>query len=133
MRHVAKAVQARRSMNWRWQRRFARQGPEDLLRNKTRKPSNPLIQAEAAERVVALTCMGFAGRSPRRPVYRCVLHSATVTHVGFGHTGCEPSSARAIRSSPRIWPISSGSARAAYVVADVTKLDLPVDPVGSEH
>ena len=40
---------------WRWQERFAEEGCEGLLRDKTRPPRIPRLGAEVAERVVALT------------------------------------------------------------------------------
>jgi hypothetical protein len=43
-------------MVWRWQRRFAEEGADGLLRDKTRKPGKPPIAAETVARVVALTC-----------------------------------------------------------------------------
>src|SRR5947209_1000892 len=43
-------------MVWRWQRRFAEEGVDGLVRDKTRKPGKPPIAAETVARVVALTC-----------------------------------------------------------------------------
>ncbi len=40
---------------WRWQERFAEEGFEGLLRDKTRPPRIPPLGPEVAERVVALT------------------------------------------------------------------------------
>ncbi len=40
---------------WRWQERFAEEGCEGLLRDKTRPSRIPPLGAEVAERVVALT------------------------------------------------------------------------------
>jgi transposase len=40
---------------WRWQERFMREGVEGLLRDKTRPSRVPRLEAEATERVVALT------------------------------------------------------------------------------
>lgn len=45
-----------RPMFWRWQQRFAEEGTDGLLRDKTRKPGKPPISAETMARVVALTC-----------------------------------------------------------------------------
>jgi transposase len=44
-------------MVWRWQRRFAEDGMDGLLRDKTRKPGKAPIPAETVARVVAMTCM----------------------------------------------------------------------------
>ncbi len=40
---------------WRWQERFAAQGVDGLLRDKTRRSRMPLLGLAVAERVVALT------------------------------------------------------------------------------
>ena len=40
---------------WRWQERFAQEGYDGLLRDKTRPPHIPPLGPEVAERVVALT------------------------------------------------------------------------------
>jgi transposase len=44
-----------KSCVWRWQERFAEEGFEALLRDKTRPPRIPPLSPETAERVVALT------------------------------------------------------------------------------
>ena len=56
VRHVADLVGVSRPMVWRWQRRFAEEGVDGLLRDKTRKPGKPPIAAETVARVVAMTC-----------------------------------------------------------------------------
>jgi transposase len=53
---VAARLGVSRPMVWRWQRRFAEEGADGLLRDKTRKPGKPPIAAETVARVVALTC-----------------------------------------------------------------------------
>ncbi len=53
---VATRLGVSRPMVWRWQRRFAEEGADGLLRDKTRKPGKPPILAETVARVVALTC-----------------------------------------------------------------------------
>ena len=53
---VATGLGVSRPMVWRWQRRFAEEGADGLLRDKTRKPGKPPILAETVARVVALTC-----------------------------------------------------------------------------
>src|SRR5271163_4755356 len=53
---VAEAVGISRPAVWRWQARYAEQGVEGLLRDKTRPPGKrPLSTAKVAE-VLALTC-----------------------------------------------------------------------------
>ena len=69
---VATRLGVSRPMVWRWQQRFAEEGADGLLRDKTRKPGKPPILAETVARVVALTCTtrrmrprtGPAGRWP---------------------------------------------------------------------
>jgi transposase len=56
VQQVATEVDVSRPMVWRWQQRFAEDGPEGLLRDKTRRPGKPPIAAETVARVVALTC-----------------------------------------------------------------------------
>jgi len=53
---VASRLGVSRPMVWRWQQRFAEEGADGLLRDKTRKPGKPPILAETVARVVALTC-----------------------------------------------------------------------------
>jgi hypothetical protein len=56
VQQVATEVEVSRPMVWRWQQRFAEEGPDGLLRDKTRKPGKPPIPAGTVARVVALTC-----------------------------------------------------------------------------
>src|SRR5690349_14648609 len=56
VQQVATEVDVSRPMVWRWQQRFAEEGPDGLLRDKTRKPGKAPIPAKTVERVVALTC-----------------------------------------------------------------------------
>lgn len=56
VQRTATQVGISRPMVWRWQQRFAEQGVDGLLRDKTRKPGKPPIAAETVARVVALTC-----------------------------------------------------------------------------
>ncbi len=56
VQQVAALVGVSRPMVWRWQQRFAEEGVDGLLRDKTRKPGKPPIAAETVARVVALTC-----------------------------------------------------------------------------
>jgi transposase len=53
---VARRAGVSRPAVWRWQRRYAEQGVDELLRDKTRKPGRaPLARATVAK-VLALTC-----------------------------------------------------------------------------
>ena len=56
VQRVAVQLGLSRPMVWRWQQRFAEQGVDGLLRDKTRKPGKAPIAAETVARVVALTC-----------------------------------------------------------------------------
>jgi transposase len=56
VQQVATETDVSRAMVWRWQQRFAEDGPDGLLRDRTRKPGKPPIPAETVARVVALTC-----------------------------------------------------------------------------
>jgi hypothetical protein len=111
VQQVATERDVNRPMVWRWQRRFAEEGPEGLLRDKTRKPGKSPIVAEA----VALTCgEAPAGathwtdrRWPRLPASRCDRCNGSGRRISCSRTGCAASSARGIRGLPRRWPISS--------------------------
>jgi transposase len=56
VQRVAARLDVSRPMVWRWQQRFAEEGTDGLLRDRTRKPGKPPISAETVARVVALTC-----------------------------------------------------------------------------
>jgi transposase len=56
VRYVAGLLGVSRPMVWRWQQRFADEGVDGLLRDKTRKPGKPPVAAETVARVVAMTC-----------------------------------------------------------------------------
>ncbi|MDR3375872.1 MAG: IS630 family transposase [Ancalomicrobiaceae bacterium] len=53
---VARRAGASRPAVWRWQQRFAEEGVDGLLRDKTRKPGTPPIPTSVVARIVALTC-----------------------------------------------------------------------------
>src|SRR3954469_21293843 len=56
VQQIALQLGVSRPMVWRWQRRFAEEGVEGLLRDKTRKPGKAPIPVETVARVVALAC-----------------------------------------------------------------------------
>ena len=56
VQQIAHQVGISRPMVWRWQQRFAEEGVEGLLRDKTRKPGKPPIAADTVARVIAMTC-----------------------------------------------------------------------------
>jgi transposase len=50
---------------WRWQERFMQEGYDGLLRDKTRPSRIPPLNAEVAERVVALTLQDRPGEAQK--------------------------------------------------------------------
>jgi transposase len=56
VQRAAQEVQVSRPTAWRWQQRFAEEGPDGLLHDKTRKPGKPAIGSATVAHVVALTC-----------------------------------------------------------------------------
>ena len=63
VQRVAARLDVSRPMVWRWQQRFAEQGVDGLLRDKTRKPGKPPIPAETVARVVVMTCAAPPGQA----------------------------------------------------------------------
>jgi transposase len=53
---VARRAGLSRPAVWRWQRRFAEEGVDGLLRDKTRPPGKPPLPAATVAKVLALTC-----------------------------------------------------------------------------
>ena len=53
---VARRAGVSRPAVWRWQQRFAEQGVEGLLRDKTRPPGRAPLPPETVARVLAITC-----------------------------------------------------------------------------
>ncbi len=53
---IARQIGVSRPAVWRWQVRFAEQGVDGLLRDKTRKPGKPPLPPETVARVLALPC-----------------------------------------------------------------------------
>src|SRR5690349_4361758 len=56
VQRIARQLGVSRPMVWRWQQRFAEQGVDGLLRDKTRRPGRAPIAADTVAQVVALTC-----------------------------------------------------------------------------
>src|SRR5437763_1043775 len=56
VQEVARRASASRPAVWRWQARYAEQGVEVLLRDKTRKPGRAPLSARAVAKVLDLTC-----------------------------------------------------------------------------
>ena len=53
---VARRAGVSRPTVWRWQRRYAEEGVDGLLRDKTRPPGKPPLPAATVAKVLALTC-----------------------------------------------------------------------------
>ena len=53
---IARLSAVSRPAVWRWQRRFAEEGVEGLLRDKTRKPGKAPVPETTVQRIVTLTC-----------------------------------------------------------------------------
>src|ERR1700751_6295319 len=53
---VAQSIGVSRPTVWRWQQRFAENGIDGLLCDKTRKPGKAPIATETAAQVMAMTC-----------------------------------------------------------------------------
>ena len=62
VQEVARQAGVSRPAVWRWQQRFAEEGVEGLLRDKTRPPGTPPHSTRTVAEVLALTCFGAAGR-----------------------------------------------------------------------
>jgi transposase len=58
---VARRAGVSRPAVWRWQRRFAEEGVDGLLRDKTRKPGIAPLAPSLVARIVALTCTAPPG------------------------------------------------------------------------
>jgi len=62
---VARRTEASRPAVWRWQQRFAEEGVEGLLRDKTRKPGKKPLPAATVAKILALPC----GKPPRQATH----------------------------------------------------------------
>ena len=56
VQEVARRASVSRPAVWRWQARYAEQGVEGLLRDKTRKPGRAPLSAKVVAKVMDLTC-----------------------------------------------------------------------------
>jgi len=75
---VARQSGASRPAVWRWQQRFAEQGVDGLLRDKTRKPGKKPLPAATVAKILALPC----GKPPRQATHwtgRMVAQAAGVS------------------------------------------------------
>ncbi len=76
---VAVSCDASRPSVWRWQRRFAEEGVDGLLRDKTRKPGKAPLSAATIARVLALPC----GEPPKNATHWTGRMVAKVTGVSL--------------------------------------------------
>ena len=75
---VARQTAVSRPAVWRWQQRFAEQGVDGLLRDKTRKPGKKPLPAATVAKILALPC----GKPPRQATHwtgRMVAKAAGVS------------------------------------------------------
>src|SRR6202162_5127155 len=56
VREVARRASVSRPAVWRWQARYAEQGVDGLLRDRTRKPGRAPLSAKVVAKVMDLTC-----------------------------------------------------------------------------
>jgi hypothetical protein len=74
----ARQTEVSRPAVWRWQQRFAEQGVDGLLRDKTRKPGKKPLPAATVAQILALPC----GKPPRQATHwtgRMVAKAAGVS------------------------------------------------------
>jgi len=60
---VARLAGVSRPSVWRWQRRFAEQGVDGLLRDKTRQPGKAPLLPETIAKILALPCTEPPGKA----------------------------------------------------------------------
>jgi transposase len=102
MRHTAKS----KTVVWRWQERFAREGVDGLLRDKTRPSRVKPFGPEVAERIVALTLAEppgetthWTGRAMAKVTGVSLSYVQRGARTGFSHTASAHSSSRTTLSS----------------------------------
>ncbi len=75
---VARRAGVSRPTVWRWQRRYAEEGVEGLLRDKTRPPGKPPLPATTVAKVLALTCSEPPGETTHW-TGRAVAHAVGIS------------------------------------------------------
>src|SRR3954451_11379444 len=92
---VARRVGVSRPAVWRWQQRFAEEGVQGLLRDKTRPPGKPPVPPETVAQVLAITCSEPPGEvthwTGRAVAERVGLALRTIQRISLGGL-CRPSS-----------------------------------------
>lgn len=112
---VARRVGVSRPCVWRWQQRFGEEGPEGLIRDKTRPPGKAPLGTSVTARVLALTCWSHPVQSHNGPgvlspaslVYRFGLSSAYGRLIVSSPIACAHSRHPATPPSRRRWKTSS--------------------------
>src|SRR3954468_6486314 len=99
---VAKRVEVSRPMVWRWQQRFAEEGVEGLLRDKTRPPGKAPVPPETVAQVLAITCSEPPGEvthwTGRAVAERVGLALRTIQRIWRAHR-VEPHRVRTFKRS----------------------------------
>src|SRR3977135_2822233 len=98
---VARRASVSRPAVWRWQRRYAEEGVDGLLHDKTRPPGTAPVPMTTIAKVLALTCAEPPGETTHwtgRAMAAAVgLSLRTIQRIGrrtgCNRTCCEPSSA----------------------------------------
>src|SRR5580693_5744132 len=75
VQEVARRASVSRPAVWRWQARYAEQGVEGLLRDRTRKPGRAPLSAKVVAKVMDLTCsepLGHAAHWTGRAMAKAV-------------------------------------------------------------
>src|SRR4051795_8059094 len=107
---VARRVGVSRPAVWRWQQRFAEEGVQGLLRDKTRPPGKPPVPPETVAQVLAITCSEPPGEvthwTGRAVAERVGLALRTIQRIwrltAPRPIACAPSSARTIRRLSKV-------------------------------
>ena len=99
---IAKRVGVSRPAVWRWQQRFAEEGVEGLLRDKTRPPGKPPVPPETVAQVLAITCSEPPGEvthwTGRAVAERVGLALRTIQRIWRAHR-VEPHRVRTFKRS----------------------------------
>src|SRR5471030_463604 len=95
---VARQIAVSRPAVWRWQQRFADEGIDGLLRDKTRKPGKKPLPAATVAKILALPCgkpprqaTHWTGRMVAKAASACARCSASGRRTVCSPTGSAPS------------------------------------------
>ncbi len=99
---VARRAGVSRPAVWRWQRRYAEQGVDGLLRDKTRPPGKPPLPAATVAKVLALTCAEASGETTHwtgRAMAKAVGISLRAVQRIWEANGLQPHRVRSFKRS----------------------------------